>query len=172
MKKRPYTSSPLIITLFSLLWLFATPVSAMTDMQGRPLHVNDLIGKGKWTVFEVWVSTCHICQKTIHYMNDFKTRFPAADVYGISLDGEERKAQAQAFIQKHRLTFTNLITDGTRFDEFLYRSAGELLVGTPTLMVYNPQGKLAAVQPGVVTPQELINFIRKEESRAAGTATH
>ncbi|MEZ5448139.1 MAG: TlpA disulfide reductase family protein [Thiolinea sp.] len=156
-----------IIALLAVFWLCSAPAAAMTDMQGKALHVNQLIGKGKWTVFEVWVSTCHVCQSTVHYMNEFKARFPAADVYGISLDGAERKQAAENFIQRHRLNFPNLLSDGSEFDTFLYRTTGEFLVGTPTLMVYNPQGQLAAVQPGVVTPQELITFIRDEEKRAA-----
>jgi hypothetical protein len=37
-------------------------------------------------------------------------------------------------------------------------------MGTPTTMVFNPKGKLVAVQPGAVTAKELVGFIQREEA--------
>ncbi|MGB0846027.1 MAG: TlpA family protein disulfide reductase [Thiolinea sp.] len=155
----------LIIALIANITLFSTPVSALTDMQGNNKQIEKITGQGKWTIFKVWASDCHVCQQTIHYLTEFKKAYPAADVYGISVDGQPDKAKAQAFIKRFNLKFPNLLTDVVEIDDFLYRQAGETLMGTPTMIVYNPQGKLLAVQPGPVTAKDLISFIRREEQQ-------
>lgn len=154
-----------IITLFSTLLLITSPLHAMTSMDGRAVQITSLVGQGKWSVFKVWAADCHICQKTIHYLGDFKRAYPEADVYGISVDGQAGKKAAKRFIANHKLQFMNLLSDGTEMDDFLYANAGETLLGTPTMIVFNPKGEIAAVQPGPVTADDLIDFIKREESR-------
>ena len=60
----------LIIALITNLTLFSTTASALTDMQGNPQKIENIVGKGKWTVFKIWASTCHVCQETVHYLTD------------------------------------------------------------------------------------------------------
>ena len=160
----------LIIALIANLALFSTTASALTDMQGNPQKIDNIVGKGKWTVFKIWASTCHVCQETVHYLSEFKQSYPDADVYGISLDGQrdqQGKAKAQAFIDRFNVDFPTLLSDYVEISGMLYTAAGESLIGTPTMMVYNPQGRLLAVQPGPVMAQDLIRFIKREERQSA-----
>ena len=156
-----------VFSLMSSALLFSAPAAAITDMKGNNTPIEKIIGQGKWTVFKVWASNCHVCQETIHYLSDFKKSYPAADVYGISIDGQPGKANAQAFIERFKLKFPNLLTNVAEIDDFLYRQAGETLMGTPTMIVYNPKGKLLAVQPGPVTAKDLISFIQREEKQSS-----
>jgi len=135
----------------------------MTDLKGNTVQLENVVGKGKWTVMKVWASDCHVCRQTIHYLSDFEVSFPEADVYGISIDGQEGKAQAQAFVSQYGLKFPNLLSDLREINTYLNKAAGESLYGTPTMLVFNPQGKLIAVQPGPVTADELVAFIKKEQ---------
>lgn len=157
-----------IIALITSLLLFATSTSAiaMTDMSGTPTQLQNMVGKGKWTIAKVWAHDCHACQRSIHYLSQFKQRFPEADVFGISVDGQDGKQKAQGFINRFKLTFPNLLSDATEISDYLYAKVGETLVGTPTIIVYDPQGKIAAVQPGAVTPNDLIGFIKSKEAEA------
>ena len=66
-----------------------------------------------------------------------------------------------------QVNFPNLLSDAVEISGILYTAAGESLVGTPTMIVYNPQGELAAVQPGPVMAQDLIRFIQREEQQSA-----
>jgi thiol-disulfide isomerase/thioredoxin len=153
-----------ITTFFMALLLFTGPAAAITDMNGTPVQLQNVVGKGKWTVAKVWASDCPACRKTIHYLTQFEQRFPEAEVLGISVDGQQGKQNAQQFINQLSLNFPNLLAEVMEVDDYLYKTVGETLVGTPTIIVYNPQGKIAAVQPGAVTPDELIGFIRQKQT--------
>lgn len=163
MNKRLTTQMLSIITLLCTWLLITTPATAMTDLQGQTVKIENMVGKGKWTVMKIWASDCHVCRQTIHYLSDFEVSFPEADVYGISIDGQAGKTQAQAFVRQYSLKFPNLISDLSEMNAYLNKAAGEELYGTPTLLVFNPQGKLIAVQPGPVTADELVAFIKKEQ---------
>lgn len=158
-----------IIALMASLLLLATTSSAlaMTDMNGNQKQLQSMVGNGKWTIAKVWAADCHACRRSIHYLTQFKQRFPQANVLGISIDGQEGKQDAQNFISEFSLTFPNLLSDAPEIDEYLYAKVGETLVGTPTIIVFNPQGKIEAVQPGAVTPQDLIGFINSKQAEAA-----
>lgn len=169
-RTRHFRMITLIIALIANLALFSTPAIALTDMQGNATKIENIVGQGKWTVFKIWASDCHVCRETIHYLAEFKQAYPAADVYGISIDGQRHpaeKAKAQKFIKRFKVKFPNLLSDAVEISGILYTTAGESLVGTPTMIVYNPQGELAAVQPGPVMAQDLIRFIQREEQQSA-----
>ncbi|CAA6824394.1 MAG: Peroxiredoxin [uncultured Thiotrichaceae bacterium] len=157
-----------IIALITSLTLFvlSTSAIAMTDMNGTPAQLQSMVGKGKWTIAKVWAHDCHACHRSIHYLSQFKQRFPEADIFGISVDGQDGKQKALGFINRFKLTFPNLLSDAMELDNYLYAKVGETLVGTPTIIVYDPQGKIAAVQPGAVTPNDLIGFIKSKEAEA------
>ncbi|WGZ96077.1 MAG: hypothetical protein QJT81_08935 [Candidatus Thiothrix putei] len=58
------------------------------------------------------------------------------------------------------------MSNPSEVDKYLYTTAKESFIGTPTFMVYNPQGELLAVQPGAVTAEELSSFIEKQKTQA------
>lgn len=157
----------IILALLTAILLFAQPAAAMTDMNGKATSIQNMVGKGKWTVVKVWASDCHACRQTIHYLAQFEKQFTDASVFGISIDGQQGKQNAQRFIDQFKLGFPNLLSDTREIDDYLYASVGETLVGTPTIIVYNPQGKIAAVQPGAVKPDDLIRFIRQKQAETA-----
>ncbi len=153
-----------IMVLLGGVLLFALSMSAfaMTDMNGNAKNLQSMIGKGKWTVAKVWASDCPACHKSISYMKQFQQRFPEIDVFGVSVDGKDGRQDANRFIKQFDLTFPNLLSDAMEVDDYLYARVGDTLVGTPTVILFNPKGKIAAVQPGAVTPDDLINFIRAQ----------
>lgn len=77
-----------------------------------------------------------------------------------------REEAVQKFIDQHNIVYPTLISDAVEMDTFLYKTARESFIGTPTLLVFNPKGELVAVQPGTVTPTELSNFIRSMTSQS------
>ena len=74
-----------------------------------------------------------------------------------------REEAVQEFIDQHNIVYPTLISDAVEMDTFLYKTARESFIGTPTLLVFNPKGELVAVQPGTVTPTELSNFIKEHD---------
>lgn len=157
----------LIIAFLAHGALFTTPATALSGMDDKPASLEELVGKGKWTVVEVWASDCRACRGSIHETVDFEMSNPDVDVIGISLDGAEGKANAEKFIDEQGLTFPNLLSNPSEIDKYLFSTAKESFIGTPTFMVYNPLGKLLTVQPGAVTAEELSAFISKQGKPAS-----
>ena len=86
--------------------------------------------------------------------------FPNAQVIGVSLDGNT--STAQKFINKHHVSFPTLVSNNNEFSDYLVKVAGEKLRGTPTYLIFDPQGNLKAMQPGDVPTATLKNFLRKQ----------
>lgn len=156
----------LIITLFAHGALFSTSASALSGLDGTATTFEALVGKGKWTVMEVWASDCRICRASAHHTVDFEATNPEVEVIGVSLDDTKGKANAEKFIDEFGFTFTNLLSNPSEVDQYLHTTAKKSFIGTPTFMVYNPQGELLAVQPGAVTAEELSAFIEKQSGTA------
>ena len=157
----------LIIALLAHGALFTPSASALSDMDDKPTTFDSLVGKGKWTLMEVWASDCRMCRASIHHTVDFEISNPDVAVVGVSLDGTEGKANAAKFIDEQGLTFPNVLSNPSEIDKYLYTTAKESFIGTPTFMVYNPQGKLLAVQAGAATAEELSAFINKQDKPAS-----
>lgn len=103
----------------------ALPSHAMTTMAGKPVKMEQLVGKGRWTAIEIWASTCSICRQTIHHLIEIDQRLPTIDVFGISIDDQAGKAEAQRFIQQHKMRFPNFLSNAAEVDAYLVKHADE-----------------------------------------------
>ncbi len=163
------TRSPSLRRWFTALGLlFASlPVWALTTFDGKPAKVEDYAGGGKWLVVMIWASDCHVCNKEASQYVDFHFvhHDEDASVLGISIDGEEKKAEAEKYIARHKINFPNLLGDFDEVAEWFTRITGSPFVGTPTFLFYDPSGKLVAKQVGAV-PTELIEAFMQEQAKA------
>jgi peroxiredoxin len=110
-----------------------------------------------------------VCNDEVHEMVAFHNahRDRDASVLGIAIDGIEEKAAVQAFIDRNRVSFPNLIDDGSAIVTEFSRKVGESWFGwTPTYLVYNPQGRLTAKQIGAVSRQDLERHILEQTGSA------
>ncbi len=134
----------------------------------QTVDLRDMVGKGKWTIFEVWASDCPACPDGVFYMKEFQERYPQADLYGISVDGDKGKIEgrqlAQRFVKQQGISFPTILSSSLELDNFLYLTAEETLFGTPSVIIYNPQGVLKGIQAGGVIAQDIIDFITRAES--------
>lgn len=147
------------LLLVPLLAAAAGPDVDLKDMDGKQRNANEFIGKGKWTVVAVWAADCGICNQEIHHMASFHAAHKDmnATVLGVSIDGLRKKQQALGFVQRHQLTFPNLLVELPQMQKF----GGGPLTGTPTYYIYSPQGKLLAIQVGPITQEHAEKFIAK-----------
>ena len=145
--------------------LAAPPEETLYDFDGRPHALGEYPGKGKWLVVTVWASDCAVCEKEIHEMVAFHNahRDQDATVLGISVDGPGRKDEARAFIQRHKVSFPNLLDHGRAFKVIYLRETGRpWFGGTPMNLIYAPDGKLVARRIGPLARKEIEAFIRRE----------
>ncbi|WP_455221455.1 TlpA family protein disulfide reductase [Kaarinaea lacus] len=164
--------SKLIRTLGILtVLLFSLTVSAaekFDDFQGNQKSITDFAGNGKWLVVMLWASDCHVCNQEVHQYIKFHQEHVSKDaqVLGISLDGAAKKNDAKDFLKRHKVTFPSLIGEPETVASMYQELTGDTWVGTPSFMVYTPQGKLQGAQAGAVPVPVIESFIERESAVA------
>lgn len=147
-------------------------MAELKDFSGKPSSISNYTGKGKWTTVIIWASDCHVCnveaEQYIQFHEEYKDKH--IEMLGISLDGNKKLADAKAFVKRHHVTYPNLIGEPTYVASVYENLTGGSWVGTPTILVYDPQGELQAAQPGAV-PVELIEEFVKTKTQEAATQT-
>jgi peroxiredoxin len=153
----------LLVLLGGLLFLPATQAASLQDLNGQPKSISDYAGKGKWLVVMIWASDCHVCNKEAHAYVDFHFVHAEdnAQVLGISIDGQAKKAEALKFIERHKINFPNLIGEPEEVARLFSELTGTYFVGTPAFLIYDPTGNLRVQQVGAVPPELIENFIKQ-----------
>ena len=135
------------------------------DFEGQPKSVEDYFEDGKWTVVMIWRHDCHICNQEVDSYAFFHDGNPVANVLGLSIDGMAKKADAENFIAAYDLPFENLLGEIGDVAKYYQDLTGRRFLGTPSFLIFNPQGQLSANRVGAVPPEMISNFIR----RSSGT---
>ena len=65
---------------------------------GEKVSLDDKIGQGKWTLVMFWAHHCGVCKVEFPIYSNFHANRDDVDVIGISIDGQDGKDLAQAFI--------------------------------------------------------------------------
>jgi len=157
-----------IIPGLALLGFFlAAPVYAagLTDFSGKSREISEFTGGGKWRIVMIWASDCHVCNQEAHSYVKFNQEHKDKDaqMLGISMDGKEKQKDAEAFIKRHQLNFPNLIGEPMDVAIKYMQLTGAQWVGTPTFLIYGPQGELLAKQEGAVPVDLIENFIKSHK---------
>ena len=154
----------LFLLLFLLLPATGFSKDELADFKGSPKTLESMTGQGKWSIVMFWAHDCHACNKEAHQYVAFndKHKNTDAEVIGISMDGKKHKKDAEAFISRHKLNFTNLIGEPYDVAGIFEDLTGADWVGTPTFLIYNPKGELRAQQVGAVPTDLIEEFMAKE----------
>ncbi len=120
---------------------------------------------GKWLVVMLWASDCRICNREVYQYVEFHEFHHDVDatVLGVSLDGPDQAA-ALEFIDRHEISFPNLIIGleaGSRWFEEL---TGQRFWGTPGFIVIDPASEIRAQQIGAVPAGMIEDFISRDAS--------
>lgn len=139
--------------------------STLMDFDGHPRSVKEYQEPGKWLVVMLWASDCHVCNQEAHSYSLFHDQHKESDaaVLGISMDGITGNVEASAFIERHRVSFPNLIGEFEEIAQMFARLTGESWIGTPTFLIYNPTGELVAQQVGAVPVALIENFMKSNK---------
>ena len=144
--------------LFLITVLFSSSTFAMTDIRGKTADLTEYIGKGQWLIVEAWHSECGVCMSNMPKMVQSIGTYPNAKVIGVSLDGNKNKAKT--VIDKFRINFPTFVSNISEFDKYIRKISNKKLKGAPTYLIFTPQGKLAAMQSGNITPEEIRSYIK------------
>ncbi len=149
--------------------LFAAEPIRFTSADGKSHLLNEYLGKGKWTIAMIWASDCQICNKEAPNYEAFHNKHKDKDavMLGISMDGKEGMKDALGFINKHKLTFTNLVGEGEDIGAMFYDMTGVNFAGTPTFLIFDPKGELKVQQIGAVPVEMIEDFLQQQSSPAS-----
>jgi len=155
------------INLFAISLLSAEP--RLQPYDGNPDSIQPYLQDGKWLVVMIWASDCSVCNQEANQYVKFQTlhRGKDASVLGISMDGEQKTKAAESFIEQHAINFPNLIGEPLQIVNLYQQLAGGSWIGTPSFLVYGPDGQLRGAQAGAVPTSVIESFIEREAQQDA-----
>ncbi|GJL81882.1 MAG: hypothetical protein DHS20C01_15160 [marine bacterium B5-7] len=157
-----------VISALCALFL-ALPLHADNGLRnlndGSEQSIEQLQESGKWTIVMIWASDCAVCNREASQYSDFNMMYAddKAKVVGISLDGWADRVDAADFVDRHQVSFENLVAERAEFLPYYERLTGSRWVGTPSFLVYSPDGELKAKQVGAVPVELIEQFIGIEK---------
>ena len=131
----------------------------LQDFNGSTLNFQDKIGKGKWTLVLFWAHDCSVCRVEAPLISDFDDKRDDLDVIGISIDGESKKHLALEFLEATKPSFPSYIGNLALVATNYEIMTGEGFRGTPTFILFTPDGSLIGNNPGKVSVEALEGFI-------------
>lgn len=147
-------------------WKTTRPVQG-TTLDGKKVALSDY--RGKVVVVNVWGSWCPPCIQETPDLKKAYTRLRAArpGVAFVGVDIKESAASAQSFVVKNRIPYPSLAYEGGKSLLALHGTAP----ATPTTLVLDQQGRIAARVLGPVDATTLVGLVQDviPSTPAAGT---
>jgi thiol-disulfide isomerase/thioredoxin len=165
--KRILAKLPINMVIALMFLVNTTQASDWTEvrtLEGKFTTLSQYFEKDKWTLVMLWTTDCGVCQREYPEISKFHDKHKDIDakVLGVSLDGYSHLEKIKKHINEMPMTFENLIGEVTVV-AFNYETATEEpLRGTPTFLMFNPQGQLVGHNPGPVKPEALEKFISRK----------
>ena len=174
-KENKYTMSLISFNKFLKCLFFSISLSitamaaeAASDIQlegldGQQHSMSEYIGKGKWTVLNIWGPKCPPCRDEMPDLVQFHDAHKDTDaiVVGIAIDFPSYayavKKDVAEFAEDFMIDFPLLLSDSTVTERL---GLGHL-EGLPTTYMYNPEGKVVGAQVGGISKEILESFIKK-----------
>jgi peroxiredoxin len=158
----------LLVILFGSGSSFASaPDFDLRTLEGKPFDLNQVVGKGKWVLLMFWATDCQVCKIQEPQNSAFHEARNAidAEVVGIAVDGFEKTALVKQYLADHPLSYPNYVAD-ISVVAFNYQAlTGEQFYGTPTHVLFNPEGKFMAVKPGLMRIEALEDYIARHSGK-------
>lgn len=137
------------------------------ELDGNIVRLDERVGGGKWLLVMLWATDCHICKQQKPEISRFhdKHKDTVAEVLGIALDGMGAVDKIKSYLDDHNPSFPNYVGDIAIVASHYLVLTEESLRGTPTYLLFNPDGELVGNNPGPLSVESLEQFIAK---KAAG----
>jgi len=137
----------------------------LEGLDGKQHNFSEFIGKGKWTLLNIWGPKCPPCRDEMPDLVQFHDAHKDTDaiVVGIAIDfpsyGYANKKEVIEFAENFMIDFPLLLSDGSITE----RLGLGRLQGLPTTFMYSPEGEVVGTQVGGINREIIENFIKKHE---------
>lgn len=149
-----------------LVLVFATPALSSSPLfqnlkSGTFEPIENHSQQGKWLIVMIWAHDCEICEREADDYQRFHRKHADnnARVLGVTLDGAARQQAAVDFVARHQLNFENLIAEPEVVAAYYQITTGSKWIGTPSFLIFGPDGELKAKQTGAVETGVVEAFI-------------
>ncbi len=136
-------------------------------LNGEAGSLEDHVGKGKWTLVMFWETTCAICKQQepeyAKFHKDHKNK--DAEVIAISIDGTDNIKLVSDYQQENSLPYPVMVTDKPEVREKFLAATQETFRGTPTYLLFSPEGELKAAQPGMLPATSVEKYIASQTEK-------
>jgi thiol-disulfide isomerase/thioredoxin len=133
-----------------------------TTLQGKPLSLAQY--RGKVVVVDFWSDPCGPCHGEEQSLEALSKTFASQGVQFVGIDERDNRSAGLSFERQYRVTYPSLFD---QYDSFVLDFPGSAPPSTPTTIVLDPTGHIAARVDG---PQDythlrtLINQVRTESA--------
>jgi len=134
----------------------------LISVDGDNTAVHPDIGQGKWTLVMLWATTCHICEIDKPKFSKFYDKHKDGDlidVFGIAIDGHNQLPEVQRYLASRDVSFPNSVGEFLTVGSSMVEIAEEPLRGTPTYLLFDPEGEIKGVHAGHLAPDKVELFI-------------
>ncbi len=151
------------LLFIALLLSFSQLASALdlTHVNGSRTTLVDLQKKNMWTLVLIWSMDCIACEAQKPMLQRFHKEHHRsnAQVLGISSDGDRYTNSIRKFLANRSSNFGNYIPKTQLFKDEFRHLTGEEFIGTPTYLLFSPEGELSGIHAGVLHRQQLEDIV-------------
>ena len=163
----PFTLQ-MVVALMVVLMLVPVSTRAMEvqEFDGSIVRLDEQIGDGKWLLVMLWATDCHICKQQKPEISRFHDQHKDEDarVVGIALDGMGAVDEVKSYLDVHQVSFPNYVGELAIVASHYLVLTEENLRGTPTYLLFNPDGELMGNNPGPLSVDAIEKFIARKSA--------
>lgn len=157
----------IVITVFYIFLLSVNPARAGMELQhtnGEIVDLDSYRADGKWLLVMFWATTCHICEIQKPEISAFHDRHRDKDaqVIGVAIDGMENVDAILANMRQHETSFPTLVGNIAIVASHYQQLTEESFRGTPTYLLFDPDGELVGNNPGPLSAEAIEKFIARK----------
>jgi len=139
-----------------------TTIDAIT-LDGEAVRLTDYFEDGRWTLVMVWTTYCAVCTREFPVVDALHRAHQddALKVLGLAVDGKTERQAVAAVMAERDPAFDTLVADAEEVVAGYRRLTGETFDGTPTYLLFDNEGELAAHMSGPLETTAVERFVRE-----------
>ena len=129
----------------------------LPDLEGKPVSLSDF--RGKWVIVNYWATWCTTCLKELPDLVSFHKNNKDKDAVVVGINFEDiSMEELNTFIEDASIPYPVLSSKPVATTPL------GRVPALPTTYIINPEGKVVAGDVGIITQQDLEDYIAGEKA--------